>query len=97
MDAIESRTGWSPLFVVAGYAAIASGILAIPMGLTLAAMFAGFAIGPAARETALRFGTINDTLKEVKVFLAGRVEQDVFIVGRTESGWAGLKTRVVQT
>jgi hypothetical protein len=41
--------------------------------------------------------TIAESLADVKVFLAGRVEQDVFIVGRSESGWAGLKTRVVQT
>ena len=42
--------------------------------------------------------TIKDTLKDVKVFLAGKgAEADVFMVGRTESGWGGLKTKVVQT
>jgi hypothetical protein len=40
---------------------------------------------------------IQDNLSDVKVFLAGGTEKDVFIVGRTESGWAGLKTKVVQT
>jgi hypothetical protein len=40
---------------------------------------------------------IEESLADVKVFLIGRVEQDVFVVGRTESGWAGLKTRVVET
>ena len=48
--------------VVAGYAAIASGILAIPMIAALAAMFAGFALGPGSRAAAERFGTINDSL-----------------------------------
>jgi hypothetical protein len=33
----------------------------------------------------------------VKVFLAGGAEGDAYIVGRTELGWAGLKTKVVQT
>jgi hypothetical protein len=32
-----------------------------------------------------------------KVFQVGRVESDVYIVGRAESGWAGLKTKTVQT
>jgi hypothetical protein len=41
--------------------------------------------------------TIKETLTDVKVFLAGRAEKDVFIVGRTDSGWAGLKTKVVET
>jgi hypothetical protein len=31
------------------------------------------------------------------VFLAGRAEGDAYIVGRAESGWVGLKTKVVQT
>jgi hypothetical protein len=42
-------------------------------------------------------GTLEETLTDVKVFLFGRVEKDVSIVGRTESGWAGLKTRLVET
>jgi hypothetical protein len=42
--------------------------------------------------------TLKETLADVKVFLAGeRTESDAYIVGRTESGWAGLKTKVVQT
>jgi hypothetical protein len=40
---------------------------------------------------------IKDNLSDVKVFLAGRAEADAYIVGQTESGWAGLRTRVVQT
>ncbi|HYN68646.1 MAG TPA: hypothetical protein VEX41_00360 [Candidatus Eisenbacteria bacterium] len=62
MEAVALRAGSSRLFAVAGYAAIASGVLAIPMVVTLAAMYAGFALGPGAREMALRFGTINDSL-----------------------------------
>jgi hypothetical protein len=40
---------------------------------------------------------IKDNLSDVKVFLAGGAEADAYIVGRTEAGWAGLKTKVVQT
>ena len=40
---------------------------------------------------------IKDNLSDVKVFLPGGAESDAFIVGRTESGWAGLRTKVVQT
>ncbi len=42
--------------------------------------------------------TIEDNLSDRKVFPAGgRVEKDAFIVGRTEAGWAGLRTKVLQT
>ena len=41
--------------------------------------------------------TLKDTLKDVKVFLVGKRESDAYLVGRTDSGWAGLKTKVVQT
>jgi len=41
---------------------------------------------------------LKKTLKDLKVFKVGKVEADVYIVGRTESGdWAGLKTKVVET
>jgi hypothetical protein len=40
---------------------------------------------------------LKQSLSDVKVFQAGKGESDVYIVGRTESGWAGLKTKVVQT
>ena len=41
---------------------------------------------------------LEETLADVKVFQVGRVEKDVCIVGRAESGgWAGLKTKVVET
>jgi hypothetical protein len=41
--------------------------------------------------------TLKESLSDIKVFQAGRGESDVYIVGRTDSGWAGLKTKVVQT
>jgi hypothetical protein len=40
---------------------------------------------------------LKDNLADVKVFLAGGAEADAYVVGRTELGWAGLKTKVVQT
>jgi hypothetical protein len=54
------------------------------------------------RAEAQRFGQLVQTLKEnlsdVKVFQVGRgPETDVFIVGTTEGGWAGLRTKVVET
>jgi hypothetical protein len=42
--------------------------------------------------------TLQEALADVKVFLLGKGPQkDVYIVGRGDSGWAGLKTRVVET
>jgi hypothetical protein len=38
-----------------------------------------------------------ESAKRTKVFLVGKTESDAYLVGRTDSGWAGLKTRVVQT
>ena len=40
---------------------------------------------------------IKENLSDVKVFPAGRVESDAYIVGRADSGWAGPKTKVVET
>jgi hypothetical protein len=41
---------------------------------------------------------IKDNLRDVKVFVVGKgAEKDAYIVGRAEAGWAGLKTKVVQT
>jgi hypothetical protein len=40
---------------------------------------------------------LKGNLSDVKVFLAGGAESDAYIVGRADSGWAGLKTKVVQT
>jgi histidine triad (HIT) family protein len=40
---------------------------------------------------------LKDTLTDAKVFVVGKPESDAYVVGRTDSGWAGLKTKVVQT
>src|SRR5262245_31065309 len=41
--------------------------------------------------------TIEGTLWDVKVFQVGKSEADVYVVGRTDEGWAGLRTKVVET
>jgi hypothetical protein len=41
--------------------------------------------------------TTKENLADVKVFLARGNEADAFVVGRTDAGWAGLRTKVVQT
>ena len=41
--------------------------------------------------------TLKESLADVKVFLAGGAESDAYVVGRAEAGWAGMKTKVVQT
>jgi hypothetical protein len=41
--------------------------------------------------------TLKKTLADAKVFQVGKVVSDVYIVGRTKSGWAGLKTNLVET
>ena len=47
------------------------------------------------RAEAQRF---QDLVQTIKGLLAGsEAGKDVFIVGRTESGWAGLRTKVVET
>ncbi len=40
---------------------------------------------------------IRDTLDEVKVFCVGETDMDAYIVGRTQGGYAGLKTNVVES
>ncbi|HEX8551822.1 MAG TPA: nuclease A inhibitor family protein [Abditibacteriaceae bacterium] len=41
--------------------------------------------------------TIKATLDDVKVYRVGKTTIDVYIVGSTEGGYAGLKTRVVES
>ena len=50
------------LLAIAGYGAVASGAIGIAMVTTLIVMYALFALGPSARETALKVGWINDVL-----------------------------------
>jgi hypothetical protein len=42
--------------------------------------------------------TLKEALADIKVFLVGKgAEKDVYIVGQAGEGWAGLKTKVVET
>jgi hypothetical protein len=41
--------------------------------------------------------TLKDTLDDVKVFRVGETRIDVYVVGKVEGGYAGLKTLVVET
>lgn len=41
--------------------------------------------------------TLEENLKDVKVFRFGETDLDVFIIGKTEGGFAGLQTKVVET
>jgi hypothetical protein len=42
--------------------------------------------------------TPKDTLDDIRVCRVGEVERDVYIVGKTKGGgWAGLKSKVVET
>ena len=41
--------------------------------------------------------TIEATLKDAQVFRVGEISIDVYIIGRVEGGYAGLKTLVVET
>lgn len=53
----------SPIVLrIAGYAAVLSGVVGIAMVGTLVAMYALFALGSDARQTALKVGLINDVL-----------------------------------
>ncbi len=40
---------------------------------------------------------LKESLADVKVFQAGGPEADVYIVGRGSAGWAGLRTKAVET
>lgn len=56
----------------------------------------------AERQTARRFQELvrilRENLHDLQVFKVGKVERDVYVVGRTPAGaLAGVKTKVVQT
>lgn len=58
--------------------------------------------GPDELNTTKRFQDLVKTLKEnltdIKVYKAGKVEMDVYVVGRTADGdFAGVSTKVVET
>lgn len=41
--------------------------------------------------------TVKSSLKAAKVFRVGKVEVEVYVVGQVMDGYAGFKTRVVET
>lgn len=41
--------------------------------------------------------TLEENLKNIAVFRAGETNMDVFVIGETEGGFAGLHTKVVET
>lgn len=58
--------------------------------------------GPEETKTAKRFQelvqSLRDNLTDIKVFKAGKVKMDVYVVGRTAAGdFAGVSTTVVET
>ncbi|HVF68296.1 MAG TPA: nuclease A inhibitor family protein [Pyrinomonadaceae bacterium] len=58
--------------------------------------------GDEERAVAKKFQALvafmKESLKEIKVYRVGGVDADVYVVGRTASGgFAGVKTKVVQT
>ena len=52
----------------------------------------------AARRYQALVGWLQDNLADVRVYRIGRIQIDVYIVGRSAAGsWIGLKTRVIET
>jgi hypothetical protein len=54
------------------------------------------------KRTAKRFRglvqTLKHTLSDIKVFRVGKIQIDVYVAGRTQSGkWVGIKTKVIET
>lgn len=44
------------------------------------------------------FRAINEHLSQVRVMRVGKIQVDIYIVGRTKDGnWAGVKTKAVET
>ena len=51
-----------------------------------------------ARRYQALVGWLQDNLMDVRVYRIGRVQIDVYIVGRSADGnWIGLQTRVIET
>ena len=58
--------------------------------------------GPEEKQSVRRYRELvkylKESLSDVKVYKAGKVEKDVFVVGRTKDGdFAGVTTKVVET
>ena len=58
--------------------------------------------GEAEKEQTRKFQVLvrilKDTLRDLRVYRAGKIKIDVYIAGRAASGeWAGLKTKLIET
>jgi hypothetical protein len=58
--------------------------------------------GPEEKQSVRRYrelvAYLKENLADIKVYKAGKVEMDVFVVGRTKDGdFAGVTTKVVET
>ena len=40
---------------------------------------------------------LQENITDIQVFRVGRVEIEVYIIGKTKDTWAGLKTRLVES
>jgi hypothetical protein len=96
--AAGNRSAGIPSLRAAGAAAMVSGLAGIPMVATLLAMYIGFALGPDARQTALRLGGINDALAIFVYGLALPVVPAMHVLVR-ESGatWSVLLAAIGAT
>jgi Nuclease A inhibitor-like protein len=51
-----------------------------------------------ARRYQALVGWLQDNLTDIRVYRIGRIQIDVYIVGRSATGnWVGLQTRVIET
>lgn len=58
--------------------------------------------GAAEKETAQKYRNLHEVIQQnltdTKVFRVGKIQIDIFIVGKSDQGdWAGVKTRAVET
>lgn len=70
------------MLTIAGYSAVVSGATGVAMVATLIAMYGRFALGPGARETALKIGWINDVLAIVVYGMALPVVPALYVLTR---------------
>ena len=83
------------IFTAAGALALAGGVVGVAMVATLVAMYLGFALGPSARDTALRIGSINDALAIVTYGLVLPVIPTMYALVRETGGVRSLLLTVV--
>jgi Nuclease A inhibitor-like protein len=70
-----------------------------PMEMTdLKDIFRDAVAGADAAKFRKLIAALNETLADIRVYRIGEIEKDVVIVGKTKAGgWAGLKSKVVET